>query len=173
MFELLKKSLKIKTKLGFAVTLLVLTSACAHETIPPQQQLNATERAVEPTPEPYAKASPVSKPVRKVLARHGHKKYVTIAKHKAKHVASKTVAKIEPQAVPAAPAAIVLPPPPPKALTMASISAEQPQAESVWQKILGSWITWFAVAYGIGLAAIASRKFRAKKGKGGKLVFNN
>ena len=166
MFDLSRKSLKIKAKLGLAVTLLVLTSACAHETIPPQME--ATERAIEPTPEPYAKAAPVthSHKQHRVLARHGHKKYVTIAKNK--FVAPKVL----PTEIKAA-AATVAVPVPPRALTMASITSDQSgDSESLWQKVSGSWIAWFALAYGIGLAAIASRKLR-KKGKGRKLVFNN
>lgn len=188
MFELMQKSMKSTAKLGLAVTLLVLTAACAHETIPAQ---TALEPVIE-TPEPIAKQSPLSgATVAKTggirAHRGGHRKAHPIAnsKHKLKslltvrrsihhknkpmaaaltnsHIAKLDV--VAGQVVP--PKAPALPANPETNSTLAG--------GTIWDHIGDYWVIGFVAVYALGLAIIATRNRKTKaKGKGRTLVYNS
>ena len=184
MIDLKRISPIFYAKFGVVVTIMVMTSACAHELfIAPSNNDSVGSEISQMTPEPSgpAKASAISdskaskgkygKRVAKHSARKAHK-HTTVARntHKIKTVhAAATVAsaKVQPKA-PAAPAPQIAPPPVPAPLASAGVQTE---IDGDSGSPIGTYLIYGLVALAIGgLIFVAPRARRGKPRR--KLVYN-
>ena len=189
MFDLIGKTSHFATKLGVAVTFLVLSTACSHQAIAPSNN-DSMPTAVSDveTPEPLAKASPLAQPVKKTAAHRRHRhasNKIARRGHKAGHAKiAKNIKSRQPKiekalvastvaAIPAPPAgpAITIPAPNSQLATLGVVTEVDPSVNDIWSRLAGYW-AYALAALGLGgLLFIAPRARRFSKPKR-KLVYN-
>lgn len=181
MFDLKRNFLFINAKLGIAVTIMVFTSACAHELfVRPANNDSVAQELSQATPEPSTpnQVSPLTQNQKKHV-RKTRKKSAAVARHKVKAHKAHIAAQVASVKDISSNNNNLTPPPPPPAPEIAMPSVPPPQATAAVQVAsdesgshIGQFVIYTVAALAVlGLIYIAPRARRASKPKR-KLVYN-